>query len=97
MNWQLLVILAILVLCFEIYRLLRCGWNRQILKKKKGAKQARKPRVMKAQKRTGLSVLRAGKDEKETYPTKNTGGMDRNKLSSNFGPNSQRYDWWLIL
>lgn len=44
---RILVILAILVLCFELYRLLRCGWIRRILKKKKEAKQARKPRGMK--------------------------------------------------
>ena len=47
---DLLVILAILILCFELYRLLRGYWIRRILKKKKEAKQLRKPRVMKAQK-----------------------------------------------
>lgn len=44
---DLLVIFAILVLCLELYRLLRSYWIRRILKKKKEAKQLRKPRVLK--------------------------------------------------
>jgi len=44
---QRLVILVILVLYFELYRFLRRCWIRRFLKKKKEAKQARKPRVMK--------------------------------------------------
>ncbi len=44
---DLLVILAILIVCFELYRLLRGNWIRRFLKKKKGDLQPRKPRVMK--------------------------------------------------
>ena len=44
---DLLVILAILILCIELYRLLRSYWIRRILKKKKEAKLSRKPRVLK--------------------------------------------------
>ena len=44
---DLLIIFGILVLCFELYRLLRGYWIRRILKKKKEAKQLRKPHVMK--------------------------------------------------
>jgi hypothetical protein len=44
---DLLVILALLILCFELYRLLRGNWIRHFLKKKKGAAQRRKPHVMK--------------------------------------------------
>jgi len=44
---DLLVILGILILCFELYRLLRGNWIRRFLKKKKEAKQLRNPRVMK--------------------------------------------------
>ncbi len=44
---DLLVILGILVLCFELYRLLRGNWIRRFLKKKKSATQPRKPRLMK--------------------------------------------------
>jgi IS1 family transposase/transposase-like protein len=44
---DLLVILAILILWFELYRLLRRYWIQRILKKKREAKQLRKPRVMK--------------------------------------------------
>ena len=44
---DLLVILAILVLCIELYRLLRGYWIQRILKKKREARQLRKPRVMK--------------------------------------------------
>ena len=44
---DLLVILGILILCFELYRLLRGNWIRRFLKKKKGAAQPRKPLVMK--------------------------------------------------
>ena len=44
---DLLVIFAILVLCLELYRLVRGYWIRRILKKKREAKQLRKPRVMK--------------------------------------------------
>ena len=44
---DLLVIFAILVLCLELYRLLRSYWIRRILKKKKEAKLSRKPRVLK--------------------------------------------------
>ena len=43
---DLLVILGILILCFELYRLLRGNWIRRFLKKKKGAAQPRKPLVM---------------------------------------------------
>ena len=43
---NLLVILGILVLLFEIYRLLRRYWIRRILEKKKKAKRPRKPPVM---------------------------------------------------
>jgi hypothetical protein len=42
---DLLVILGILILCFELYRLLRGNWLRRFLKK--GAEQPRKPHVMK--------------------------------------------------
>jgi hypothetical protein len=44
---DLLVIFAILIICFELYRLLRGNWIQRFLKKKKGAAQPRKPRVMK--------------------------------------------------
>ena len=44
---DLLVILAILIFCFELYRLLRGNWIQRFLKKKKGAAQPRKPHVMK--------------------------------------------------
>jgi hypothetical protein len=44
---DLLVILALLIFCFELYRLLRGNWIRHFLKKKKGAAQRRKPHVMK--------------------------------------------------
>ena len=44
---DLLVILGILILCFELYRLFRGNWIRRFLKKKKGAAQPRKPHVMK--------------------------------------------------
>jgi len=44
---DLLVILAILIFCFEIYRLLRGNWLRRFLRKRKGASLPRKPRVMK--------------------------------------------------
>jgi hypothetical protein len=44
---DLLVVLGILILCFELYRLLRKHWICHILKKNKEAKQNRKPRVMK--------------------------------------------------
>ena len=44
---DLLVILAILILYFELYRLLRRYWIQRILKKKRESKQLRKPRVMK--------------------------------------------------
>ena len=44
---NLLVILAILILCFELYRLFRGNWIRHSLKKKNGAAQPRKPLVMK--------------------------------------------------
>jgi len=43
---DLLVILGILVLCFELYCLLRGNWIRPFLKKKKGAAQPGKPHVM---------------------------------------------------
>jgi IS1 family transposase len=42
-----LAILAILILWFEFYRLLRWKWIQRILKKKKGASLPHKPRVMK--------------------------------------------------
>jgi hypothetical protein len=44
---DLLVILGILILCFELYRLMRGNWIRRFLKKKKGAAQPPKPRLMK--------------------------------------------------
>ena len=44
---HLLVILGILILCFELCRLLRGNWIRRFLKKKEGAAQPRKPLVMK--------------------------------------------------
>src|SRR5664279_1342477 len=44
---DLLLILEIPILCFELYRLLRGNWIRRFLKKKKGAAQPRKPHVMK--------------------------------------------------
>lgn len=44
---DLLVIQGILILCFELYRLLRGNWIQRFLKKKKGAAQPRKPRWMK--------------------------------------------------
>lgn len=44
---DLLVILAILIFCFELYRLLRGNWIRRFLRKRKGASLPRKPRVMK--------------------------------------------------
>jgi IS1 family transposase/transposase-like protein len=44
---DLLVILAILVLCLELYRLLRGHWIQRVLKKKREARLFRKPRVMK--------------------------------------------------
>ena len=44
---DLLVILGILILCFELYRLFRGNWLRRFLKKKNGAAQPRKPLVMK--------------------------------------------------
>ena len=44
---RLLIILAVLILCFELYRHLRGYWIRRILRKKREAKQLRKPRVMK--------------------------------------------------
>jgi hypothetical protein len=44
---DLLVILAILVFCLELYRLLRGYWIQRILKKKREARKLRKPRVMK--------------------------------------------------
>jgi hypothetical protein len=44
---DLLVTLAILSLCFELYRILRGYWFQRILKKKREAKQLRKPRLMK--------------------------------------------------
>ena len=44
---NLLVTLAILILCFELYRNLRGYWIWRILKKKREAKQLRKPRMMK--------------------------------------------------
>jgi len=44
---HLFAILVILVLSFELYRLLRGNWIRRFLKKKKTATQSRKPRVMK--------------------------------------------------
>ena len=44
---NLLVTLAILILFFELYRNLRGYWIRRILKKKREAKQLRKPRMMK--------------------------------------------------
>ena len=40
-------ILGILILGFEVYRLLRGNWIRRFLKKKKDATQTRNPRVMK--------------------------------------------------
>jgi IS1 family transposase len=43
---NLLIILGILILCFELYRLLRGNWIRRFLKKKKDAAQPRKPRLM---------------------------------------------------
>jgi len=44
---DLLVILAILIFRFELYRLLRGNWLRRFLKKKKDVKQPRKPLGMK--------------------------------------------------
>jgi hypothetical protein len=44
---DLLLILGILVLCFELYRLLWGNWIRRIFKKKKVGKGSRKPQVMK--------------------------------------------------
>ena len=44
---DLLVILGILILCFELYRILRGNWIRRFLRKRKGASLPRKPRVMK--------------------------------------------------
>ena len=44
---DLLVTLAILILCFDLYRLLRDYWIRRILKSKKEAKLSGKPRVLK--------------------------------------------------
>ena len=43
---NLLVILGILVLLFEIYHLLRGYWIRRLLEKQKKPKQPRKPPVM---------------------------------------------------
>ena len=44
---DLLLVLGILILFIEQYRLLRGYWIRRFLKKKKEAKQMRNPRVMK--------------------------------------------------
>jgi transposase-like protein len=44
---DLLVILGILIFCFDLYRLLRGNLIQRFLKKKKGAAQPRKPLVMK--------------------------------------------------
>jgi len=44
---DLLVAFAILILCFDLYYHIRGNWIRRILKKKREAKQTRKPRLMK--------------------------------------------------
>jgi IS1 family transposase len=44
---DLLVVLGILILCFELYRLLRGNWIQRFLKKRKNTAQPRKPHVMK--------------------------------------------------
>ena len=44
---RLIIILAILIICFELYRLLRGYWIQRILEEKREARQLRKPRVMK--------------------------------------------------
>lgn len=44
---DLLVILAILIFCFEFYCLIRGNCIRRFLKKKKGVAQSRKPHLMK--------------------------------------------------
>jgi len=44
---DLLVIVAILIFCFELYHLLRGNWLRRFLKKKKGSAQPRILLVMK--------------------------------------------------
>ena len=44
---RLLIFLAVLVLCLELYRFLRGYWIQRVLKKKREARQLRKPRVMK--------------------------------------------------
>jgi hypothetical protein len=56
---DLLVILGILILCFELYRLFRGNWIRRFLKKKKGAAQPRKPLVMKPKSERDCPAQRA--------------------------------------
>jgi hypothetical protein len=56
---DLLVILGILVLWFELYLLLRGNWLRRFLKKKKGAAQPRNPRMMKPKSERDCPAQRA--------------------------------------
>ena len=62
---DLLVILGILTLYFELYRLLRGNWIRRFLKKKKGAAQPRKPRLMKPKSEQDCPFCMKGKGRQE--------------------------------
>ncbi len=63
---KLLEVLAILVICLELYRLIRRFWIRQILKKRKAAKQPRKPRVLKPKSERDCPFCMKEKGKKKT-------------------------------
>ena len=72
---DLLVILAILVLCIELYRLLRGYWIQRILKKKREARQLRKPRVMKPKSERDCPFCVKEKGKTGFIQTRNACGM----------------------
>ena len=73
---DLLVILGILILCFELYRLLRGNWIRRFLKKKKGAAQPRKPLVMKPKSERDCPFCVKEKGRQGIAKTRNAHGLE---------------------
>jgi transposase-like protein len=62
--------LAILVILFELYRLLRGFWLRCLLEKKKKAQRSRKPPVLRAKSERGCPYSREDKEKLVGYGTR---------------------------